>query len=80
MSKGLNLRAVAERLGCSIDQVRNLVHVGELRAVNIGLGAQRARWVVSESELDSFVARRENRRPTQNVRRAGRSLARRDWV
>jgi excisionase family DNA binding protein len=63
MTKGLNVRAAATRLGCSVDHLKKLIAAGELRAVNIGLGKQRARWMVSEAEIEAFRERRSNQRP-----------------
>lgn len=79
MTKGLNLRAIADRWGCSIDQVRGLVAAGELKAVNIGLGKQRARWIVPLSEVEAFERRRSNSKPEPKRRRPALKPTR-QWV
>lgn len=76
---GLNVRAIAKRWGCGIDQVRRLIAAGELRAINIGLGNQRARWVVSESEIKAFEQRRSNQQPVPR-RRSPQITPKRQWV
>ncbi|MDV6033980.1 MAG: helix-turn-helix domain-containing protein [Phycisphaera sp. RhM] len=76
MKKGFNSKALATRWGCSIDQVRNLIDSGELPAVNIGLGKQRARWVVPEESVVAFEQRRSNQQPGAAPRRKPETLRR----
>jgi excisionase family DNA binding protein len=77
---GMNVRQVADELGCGIDQVRNLIAAGELAAVNIGLGKQRARWSVDRQELDAFKSRRSSRPTTSKHRRTDIPQPKRQWV
>ncbi len=77
---GLSVRKVAEELGCGIDQVRNLIAAGELPAVNIGLGKQRARWSVSREDLDAFKQRRSSRPERVLHRRTDVPMPRKQWV
>jgi hypothetical protein len=65
MSETITPKSAAIALCCSVDQVRNLISAGELKAVNIGLGAQRARYVIDAEELEAFKVRRA----TSNVHR-----------
>lgn len=51
---------VASRLGLNRpDRIYAMIGSGELKASNIGSG-MRPRWRVRESELNSFLERREN--------------------
>ncbi|MEO9591370.1 helix-turn-helix domain-containing protein [Rhodopirellula bahusiensis] len=76
----MSVPKVAAELGCGIDQVRNLIAAGELPAVNIGLGKQRARWSVSREDLDAFKARRASKSPQVKHRRTDVPTPRRQWV
>lgn len=58
MSETITPKVAAIALCCSVDQVRNLIAAGELRAVNVGLGTQRARYVIDEKEIEAFKVRR----------------------
>ena len=56
---------VARSLGISGQTIRNLIHTGELAAVNVARpGATRARYAVTGDSLNTFlVARRVGRDP-----------------
>lgn len=61
MSKTILLtpNEVADRLGLSRpDRIYAMINSGELKASNIGSGL-RPCWRIKESELDSFIDRRE---------------------
>ncbi|WP_083435068.1 helix-turn-helix domain-containing protein [Rhodopirellula islandica] len=77
---GLSVPKVAAELGCGFDQVRNLIAAGELPAVNIGLGKQRARWSVSREDLDAFKARRASQPARAKHRRTDVPMPRKQWV
>jgi excisionase family DNA binding protein len=46
---------VAERLGCSANSVRNLIHRGRLNAVRIGSG-EKSPFRIHQSHLDAFLS------------------------
>jgi hypothetical protein len=50
--------AVAQRFGVDVHRVLNWIRRGELRAVNVGDGAQRPRFRVSPADLALFEAAR----------------------
>lgn len=79
MAKGLTPQQCAEVLGCSKDQVLDLITAGELSAFNVGLGKQRARYRVDASELDAFKRRRAVRSMTTRKRRPS-VIPTREWV
>jgi len=80
MPKGLTPVQCAEALGCSKDQVLALIASGELSAFNVGLGKQRARFRVEETELESFKKRRAAKPlPAPRKRRQIPATAR-EWV
>lgn len=54
----LNLAEVAEILGTSVANVRRLIEVGRLPAVNVaGLGRRHAAWRVHPDDLQDYVFR-----------------------
>lgn len=50
--------AVAERYGVDVHRVHAWIHRGELRAINVGDGAQRPRFRISPADLVAFEAAR----------------------
>jgi hypothetical protein len=52
---------LADRWGVSCDKVLSLVRSGELRAVNISEGRQRARYLIDLADIEEFERRRETR-------------------
>ena len=54
----LTIPQVAEHLQISITAVRNLIAAGQLTAINVGVGAIRNRWRVSQESLRVFEAAR----------------------
>lgn len=54
----LTVSEVAERLRASRRSVLTLVSTGRLRALNVGTGDKRPRWVVDQADLEAFEARR----------------------
>ncbi len=79
MPKAFTRHECAERLGCSPDQVSAFIESGELLAFNIGLGKQRARYRVCETELAAFQRRRSTSKPQLQTRKPVPS-AMREWV
>jgi|GEM_PF-2293241 len=47
---------VANRLGIGCDAVNKLIHDGRLRAVNVGRGALRPRWRITEDAIADFIS------------------------
>jgi excisionase family DNA binding protein len=68
-SPRLTVQAAAQSLGVSESQVLALIRRGDLRAVNIGIGRQRARWRITIEDLDRFAAERTARPPAETSRR-----------
>lgn len=68
----------AKILGCSRDQVRAFIAAGELVAVNVGLGRQRTRYRVQETELQAFIERRTTK-PPRSARKP-QPKPTREWV
>lgn len=56
-AKLLKVEDVAERLNCSISNVYNLVHAGDLRCYRIGRGKGGIRF--SDEQVFDFLQRRE---------------------
>lgn len=57
-------RALAKQLGTSPDRVVDLIHSGELLAIDIrGPGSRRATWRISRESIDDFVRRRASKQP-----------------
>lgn len=54
----LTIPQVAEHLQISVTMVRNLIAAGHLAAINVGAGAMRNRWRVSQESLRAFEAAR----------------------
>jgi excisionase family DNA binding protein len=63
------LKVVAARLSTTLDHVLGLVHSHKLKATNIGRGAKRPRWRVSEEDLKAFIAARTNGATQTTARR-----------
>lgn len=53
-----NLKQVAERLGCSIEQARGLVDDGDLPFINVGRGKKRPTMRFAEDDIESLIERR----------------------
>lgn len=81
MSPLLTVAEVADRFGCRGEHVLNLIHSGQLAAVDVGLRANRRRptWRISQdavidlerrraSGLPQVAARPHRRSPPTNVR------------
>lgn len=64
--KHLNVKQAAEELGVSVDQVKKLIHSGELSAVDVGI-ASRSFWRIAQKDLDAWLQRRRE----QTARRFG---------
>jgi excisionase family DNA binding protein len=58
----LTLAQAAQALGCSMTTLRRHIANGEIGVVDIGTGSARLHARVEGSELDSFKARRRQRR------------------
>ena len=63
----LTVNEVADRLNCSSNQVRALIRVEKLHAVNLAVNGRRHQFRVSQAELDRFI-----KNPTE----AGEEVAR----
>lgn len=79
MTKLLKVEEVAECLGCSDDQIRQLINCGELSVVDIGRGNRRRCIRIPDEELLSFLQRRTIERP-QAKRRKPAPKPQREWV
>jgi hypothetical protein len=58
----LNLKQVAERLGCSEEQARGLVEDGDLPFINIGRGKKRPTMRFSDEDIQTLIERRRRTR------------------
>lgn len=56
----LTVREVAAELRRSPRRVRDWIHSGELRAVNVSAGSVRARFVIAPSALADFLRARSS--------------------
>lgn len=52
---------LAKRWGVSDEKVLNLIRDGELRAINVSSGTQRARYLIDEVDIADFEKRRATR-------------------
>jgi excisionase family DNA binding protein len=52
---------LADRWGVSTDKILSLVRSGELRAINVSEGRQRARYLIDLADVEEFERRRETR-------------------
>jgi excisionase family DNA binding protein len=50
---------IASAMGVSPRRVRELIKLGQLGAVNIGLGDQQASWRISQAQFDTFLEARK---------------------
>lgn len=57
MNKHLNVKEAAEELGVSVDQVKKLIHRGELAAVDVGIES-RSFWRIARADLDAWLDQR----------------------
>lgn len=55
--KHLNVKQAADELGVSVDQVKKLIHSGDLPAVDVGISS-RSFWRISATDLDAWLAKR----------------------
>jgi excisionase family DNA binding protein len=60
MSNRLTIPEVAHRLRSSPRSVLALIQAGRLRAINVGTGAKRPRWIVDQDDLERFENGRAN--------------------
>ena len=52
--------------GLSDDHILKFIHSEELRASNVAKkGAKRSRWLISEDDWESFLAKRATKEPDQ---------------
>jgi hypothetical protein len=58
--QSLSLGAVAAELGISAESVRRLVVTRQLRAINVGSGEKKPRWIIRRADLDGFIEARSN--------------------
>ena len=79
MTKTFTPKQAGELLSCSDDTVIAHISSGELEAINIGLGKQRKRWIITEEAIESFLRRRAKtiKPPT---RRKPAAAPVRDWL
>lgn len=80
MSKPLNPKQAAAKLGCSVDQLRRLADEGEIKAVNIGLGKIRQRRVFYADDIQAFIHRRSATSSATIKPRASHPIPSREWV
>ncbi|MBC7854564.1 MAG: helix-turn-helix domain-containing protein [Pirellulaceae bacterium] len=67
--KYLGVPKVAEELGIDSGKVLAWIHSGELIAVDVAeRRGGRARWRISQVELDAFLQRRQSRPPVPAAR------------
>jgi excisionase family DNA binding protein len=62
----LTVRAVAQRLSCSTQTVRNLIRTGRLPA-HRRLGTARGAWQITETDLAEFLGAAADRQPSGAV-------------
>lgn len=60
---------LAERWGVSDEKILTLIRNGELRAINVSSGTQRARYLIDEADVAEFEARRATRPLPNNTGR-----------
>lgn len=75
MTIGLTPTQCAKALGVSKDQVLALIAAGELNAFSVGLGKQRKRYRVEESELAAFKQRRSAKPVQPTARRSSKAYS-----
>ena len=51
---------VSAHLRCGTERVLRLIRAGELRAINVGTGSKRPRWVIDAADLEEFERKRAN--------------------
>ena len=61
MQKRLKPKEVADLLGLDITTVLDLINGKHLRAINVSMGKQRPRWLVTLEDLLAFERSRANR-------------------
>ena len=67
-------RQVADELGTSIDRIVDLIHAGQLIAIDISTRTGgKPRWRISRQTLDQFIARRSSK-PLPKLMRRKRQL------
>ncbi|PAY16657.1 hypothetical protein CKO51_25440 [Rhodopirellula sp. SM50] len=71
-----NTFETAKILQCSRDQVRALILSGRLKATNISLGSQRARWVVKQQDIEAFLTPEPPIIPTRRKKKPRRK----QWI
>lgn len=54
-NKHLTVKAVADELSVSVDQIKKLITRGDLEAINVGVG-DKIFWRISRADLDSYLA------------------------
>ena len=57
MNKQLTVKEASEELGVSVDQIKKLIHNGELPAVDVGI-ASRSFWRIARTDLDEWLDKR----------------------
>ena len=58
MPKLLTPKETAEMLRCSTDTVRRLIESQEIDAVDLSVGKQRRRYLISVEAIEKFLAKR----------------------
>jgi excisionase family DNA binding protein len=73
MPKYFSVKEVADQLRVTVDKVTDLIRTQKLNAFDVSLAAgSRARWRISETDLQDFLATRQSR-PAEPVQPKSKS-------
>jgi hypothetical protein len=59
----LDIREAAEALGCTTQNVAKLIRTGSLDAKTEPTGGSKFRYLIPQTSIDKYKAKRENERP-----------------
>lgn len=80
-SSYLTTAQTAELLAVTCDKITDLIHAGQLAAVNVALhSGGKARWRISAEALEQFLLRRQSSPPPATQRRRHKRPARKHYV
>ena len=64
LSANYTTAEAAKLLKCAPQKIRDLIHQGELQAVNTSMGDTRPRWLITSKAIDVFQERRAAKQET----------------
>lgn len=64
LSANYTTAEAAKLLKCAPQKIRDLIHEGELQAVNTSMGDTRPRWLITAKAIDVFKERRAAKQKT----------------